>query len=663
MHRQDFSRTVLIWMALGLVIRLIYLLDQGTNSVLFYQPLLDELEVSQQADQLLRGEGFGHEPLFKAPLYAIIVAAVKWVSGDGWFWMLRFLQHVCGVLFIGFTLDATRRLLGPGRETEWVLHVVGAVLCFYAPMIRLENQLILDFFVVFFQSAMIWALIRSEIGKEFRWRWIIAASVFAALAWLTRPTMTVVLPFLALWIIGNTMTKGFKFKPLRLKTRCLQAGIFALGTVLAMIAVTARNGLSGGEALTMPWQGGYSFYVSNVDGANGRYYLQKAVASGADANPARANAVDGFLKATQTPREKLAYSEVTGWWNNQTWLKIGEAPIDWLKLMGWKALYLVSEREIFNFEEFRIHKNLSPVLQYLPFGFGIIWPLAFASFGAFNSLGKGRRRLFILLWVYGIFLAMGVALYLVSGRLRMPLVFPAILLAGVTLRFFLLQLQQRKFRVQSILTSVLLLIGVAMSWGDWKGVRSENLDFAEYARLSNAAFYANNGAKALEFAELAAKTSPNYPALPQLRAQAFYMLKQYGEAAKNFEQAAILTPQDASPMFNLATILFDHFREYATAAAAYEEALKRDPRHARAAWGALKAQSLVGNLERAKVLSGTLPSKLPLEQWPGEALGAAAIFASITQNPDLNNKIQGVLPQLSERNKALVSEDLDHLKK
>ena len=69
--RSDTFRIQLLCCLLAAFIRLVYLLEQSQTSVLFFQPTLDEQEMLLTAQALLRGEGFGPMPLFKAPLYPV----------------------------------------------------------------------------------------------------------------------------------------------------------------------------------------------------------------------------------------------------------------------------------------------------------------------------------------------------------------------------------------------------------------------------------------------------------------------------------------------------------------------------------------------------------------------------------------------------------------
>src|SRR5438046_623208 len=59
---------------LAVCVRLIYLGEMGATSVLFYQPLLDEQELTNTARELISHHSFGAEPFFKAPLYPVVLA-------------------------------------------------------------------------------------------------------------------------------------------------------------------------------------------------------------------------------------------------------------------------------------------------------------------------------------------------------------------------------------------------------------------------------------------------------------------------------------------------------------------------------------------------------------------------------------------------------------
>lgn len=525
-----FLLSPLFWCLLAFGLRFFYLIEQGNESVLFYQPTLDELESMRSAEKLLAGEGFGQEPYFKAPYYSLFVSICMRLAGSGWFWMVRFLQHLGGVLLVAMAFDVTKRLSpGPEHVKSLAAAVTAGILTFYAPLIRLENRLVLDFTVVLFQSAMIWALVResSEDRKAWTWKWLLVAGVFAGLSWLTRPTITPVLPFLAGYV-ALFCVKG-KEGPL-LRQGLVRGGCFLVLPLVLMLMVTVRNQVVGGEAMLLPWQGGYNLYHANREEANGRYYLQGGYSAASSGNPTKDLMVLGYLEslpADAIASEALA-GEVNAYWMGKTKAAVFEAPAAWLGKMVQKGLYLTSQREIFNFEAFEIHRAESSLLKWLPVGFGWIWPLALTGIVFTCRGGEPRLRYATrLVWGYGLLMGGAIALAYTSGRMRMPLVFPVVILAGIGVGQWILLLrhpEQGAQRKKRVLALPLLLLGVLMSWADWWGVRSEQVAHYDFVRLSDAAWQQGRGEHALRYAEEAEALEPTYPSIPLLKAQALYLI-------------------------------------------------------------------------------------------------------------------------------------------
>ncbi len=610
-----------VWFALALVVRLAYLTEQQSTSVLFYQPLLDEQEMVQSARQWL-ANGFS-EPLFKAPLYPLYLAGVMRIGAEEWYWLARFVQHLLGAVLVLLAYDAARRTVGDGRSGRFAGVLAGAAIALYAPLIRLENQLILDFFTVFFQSAIIWSLIRLRLTLH-PLRWAAAAGAVAALAWLNRPTITPVIPFLALWILSYRGTH-----PLKLKKQALAAGLFCLFPLLTIAGFYQLN-LSLGEGLWLPWQGGYNFFQANRSGANGKYLVQESFSMAGSGNPTRELAEAGFRQAVSDGRSKPPdkgrdFQELNNYWMGLARQDIARAPAAWIGLMLRKGLYLFSDREIFNFESFEIHKHASYILRWLPFSFGWVWPLALASLALCRCLSAPRRSLAMLSWLYLLLLAGAIGLYFTSGRLRMPLIFPSAVLGAAGLS--LLLNQWAKLAVQRKSAYALLFVtGVVMSWGNWWSVRSESQRHVDYARLSNAAWRDNQPNRALEYAGLAARENPDYPSIPLLRGMAYYSLKQYDDAAKAFGESLERMPADPVAPFNLGIIEYYHRPWPGKAEAMFAEALRRQPQYHQAAWMSGLVRLRGGDGAGAKnILAPYLP---PKNGAPHLLLMAAAALAT-----------------------------------
>lgn len=619
-------------------LRLLYLLEQSRTSVLFFQPTLDEQEMLLTAQALLRGEGFGAGPLFKAPLYPVLMAVSQVFFGNAWFWGLRFVQHLGGVLVVAMGVDAAGRLTGGAESRRHLARwITGFALALYAPLIRLENRLVLDFTVVFFQSAMVWASLRwltADADNAHPKRWLLTAGGFGALAWLTRPTITPVLPLFGLLLIF------IKQMPVK-KFRRQQAGAVALFLslpILAMTTVTLRNALVGGEAMLLPWQGGYNLYHANRSGASGRYFVQDSFADSATGNPTRALMVRGYRQAVETGNQPdvsgpKIYRAINHYWTDRLLNDIRETPGEWLTLMLRKGLYLVSTREIFNFEDFDLQKQESSILRWLPLSFGGLWPLALASLALPVCADSNARRACWILWAYLILMGGAIALVFVSGRLRMPLVFPAAVLAGCGLTAFIELFQDRSRRSWRTAGFPVLLfgLGIMMSWGDWGGVRSEQVAHHDLARMSGAAWRQGRYDLALAYAQRAETLAPAYPRLPMLKAQALYSLERIDEAEVYFLQALTEQPGDAAPAFNLGLIAYDIHDDPQQALQFFREALRRHPGHTRAlAYQALCLLHL-GELDAA---GSAIQSLQAMEPEPGFLTRVAVMALLRTEERD-----------------------------
>ncbi len=572
------------WCLLAFVLRFFYLIEQSHQSVLFSQQTLDEWELTQSAERILNGDGYGNEPLFKAPLYPLFLAVCMKCGGESWFWLARFLQHLGGVALVWLAFDTARRLM-PGGEKHRALAgaVAAALITFYPPLIRLENRLVMDFFVTLLQSAMMWALLREliEPRKFSSGHWLILAGLFAGLSWLTRPTITPVLPLLALLTayLGPVETHHVRLSRLKRFTA------FLLVPLLMMGGVVVRNAVVGGEAMLLPWQGGYNLYHANRPEASGRYYVQDGYASADSGNPTRDLMLQGFHQAVRageilSPDEGQVAGAVNDYWMAKAKGVILENPVSWLGKMIQKGIYLTSAREIFNFEAFEIHKSASAILRWIPLGFGILWPFACLSLQISWKGDSSRKKGFWLIWGYLVLMGGAIAMVYTSGRLRMPLVFPVVLLASLSLTLLSEWCRDRSvFTPRAKVFGALLLFagGVGMSWGDWWGVRSEVVAHYDFARMSDAAWRQNRFEEALGFAEKAEERSPEYLPLPLLKAQALYGLQRVDEAEEEFRNALDLMPQDPTPAYNLGMIQYYERKDPERALPYFRSALQRNP--------------------------------------------------------------------------------------
>ena len=558
--RVTVKRIGLGMFCVALLIRFYYLFEQSMHAVSFGIPMYDEAEMLSVANRLGSGEGFGSTPLFKAPLYPLLISLFIELFGDSWIFMIRLFQHSCGAALVGIGAWLAGRLAGTGRVSLWAAGITGGLLAVYGPLIRLEHRLVLDFMAVFFQSILLFVLIKPPFKMQG-----LCAGVVAGLAILNRPTLLPVLPFIALWLVW--------------RNRSIKSALtFLLPVVLCLMGMGQRNLNAGGEWMVMPWQGGYNFYEANRIGASGRYLSVSQTSFSDVDNPTIDFAKQPYL-ASNNLQKVDSYKKLNQFWYQKAKEEIFEQPDAWLLLMIKKGFYLISEREIFNFEDYRVQRSLSPSLKLMVGSFGIIWPLALAGLLGGLGMSPAQKKNYILLWIYVLLLGGCIALFYCSGRMRMPIAWPIAILAGVSLAQFLSKVFASKLRIGWL---VLCTLGILSSWGNWWGVRSEDTSGMEYLKLSSAAWKASAVGPALAFAEKAEETIPHHPTLPQLKAQALYELDRIDEAEEEFIRSMEFLPRDPVAPYNLACLSLYKQRDLRKALHYTEQALKRASRYNKA---------------------------------------------------------------------------------
>lgn len=630
---------VKFWVGIALVLRIFYLIEQSTFSPLYDQLSLDELEVAQTAKAILSGD-VEKIPLYKAPLYSWYLAFVMKISGEAWFLLARLGQHLAGVFLIWMVADGLRSLLKNSPEKIRSGCIAGAVafLAVYAPLIRLENRIVLDFWTVFFQTGLLWALFRWIENETRPTKWLVFAGLFSAFAWLTRPTLTLVLPFILVWIFlkaGN-------------QKRWVSVAVFVLPVLLSVAGLGIRNHQVSGEMLLLPWQGGYDLWMSNRPEANGRYLVQPSYIVSDTANPTFELSQSEFSAAVDRgevapPEEGHFYKSLNKYWVSRTKEYVIENPVDWLGFYLKKNLYLLSQEEIYSFESYEVQKEISAVLKRLPpLGFGFVFPLALTGWIWWKKREKNAESQFLLLWIYAVTLTAATALYYASGRMRMPLVVPALMLGVESLAMFIENGRHPKARVKRIsIFSGLVLLGMLLSWGDWWGVRSEEFRDREYLRLSSASYKKGQAEQALQYAELAEELNPEYPTIPLLKGQALYALGMHEEAAVSFEESIRRLPQALEAPYNLGVIYWYYLDEGEKALQSFKFVLSRNPGHGRAAALASIAEGIYGSLEESDRL---LERARKTMNSPRNALLQVAEIANLQRH----QKIQEVKVRLNQ---------------
>lgn len=385
----------------ALALRLAYLWEWH-DTPFFRVPIGDGLRYHLWAQEIARGDWFGREVFYQAPLYPYFLASLYSVFGDGP-WVARVAQAVLGAAACVLLWRFGRRAFSPA-----VGALCGIGLALYPPDIF--NAGILQ------KTALATTLLAASLYLHARLagpppaRAPLATSVLlgAALAMLAlaQEHLLLLAPLMALFLVFRRATDG--------GGRLLPIAGMALGLAIVFVPIGLRNQAIGGSFLITTAQFGPNFYLGNNPAADGHY---RALREGrGDAQFERQDAEE---IAAQALGRRLTPSEVSQYWLGRSLDFIRQQPAQWLALSLHKWHLVWHRRELPDTDSLDAYADQSRLLStLLPiWNFGVLAPLGAAG------LLLGGRRPGAGAWLAAALLAvsLGVAAFIVYGRYRYPL--------------------------------------------------------------------------------------------------------------------------------------------------------------------------------------------------------------------------------------------------
>ncbi|HUR58387.1 MAG TPA: hypothetical protein VM029_11795 [Opitutaceae bacterium] len=453
-------------------------------------PVLDEQENLVFAENIARG-AVPHEPFYRAPGYALMLAAVR----------------VCGV-----PID---RLFGAALMLGVVLHAVSATLAalitrtlFAAPaalaagllcalnpvFVHYATQALDGTAGLFFFLLGLWLvvpeLVRTPAIPPSWCRWVGASTAWAA-ATVTRPNYLLVwcaLPVLAAWLARGGRTRAI---------------IGSMAGAVVFVAIAGWQSRVSDVAGFLPWQGPYNLWAANQPGVHGRVYIQrhKLPASVGDMNPARAESI--YYYRQEVGRAPDDITALNRHWRGRFLDHIRQHPVVWLGLLTRKSYALLNNWEQYNNKTYAFHRDRSPWLRWNP----ICWGLLFvAGIAGFSRLATEHVRAAAALAIVVGLTALSILLFFVSARFRLPLAAVAAILAGGALgapRFW-----QRWPRPRQIALAAGTAVAALISFSAFDGVRSRATFVEDHALLARAAMTTGEYAEAWTAASAALELQP-----------------------------------------------------------------------------------------------------------------------------------------------------------
>ncbi|RKX68739.1 hypothetical protein DRP53_10085 [candidate division WOR-3 bacterium] len=372
---------------IGLVTRILYLINAALKDPLFYHPIMDPLYHHQWAQAIIRGGWLNELPYFRAPLYPHLLALIYLIFGPNLL-IPRIVQAVLGAGSCYLIFHIAKRL-----SSERHGFYTGLITALYPLLIYFDGELLIPSLLIFLILLSILLLLKEQL---------FLAGLVGGLAAITRPN---VLAFFAI-LFCYYLIKHKKVLPI------------LLGLIIPIVPVTVRNYIVSREIIVIAWQGGINFYIGNNPKSDG----MTAIIPGT-----RKDWWGGYYDARRIVAESLgrepSYHEIDRYWFRKGLNFIISHPFSALALYL-KKLYLLiggveiaNNRSIYFFKNFTFLKYLIIFTPIFQFPFGLLFP--FALVGLFFWIKRKKNPLpLIFVLSYGCsFLP-----FFINGRYRTPLI-------------------------------------------------------------------------------------------------------------------------------------------------------------------------------------------------------------------------------------------------
>ncbi len=334
----------------------------------------DLLHFNNIAIAILKGQQLGHEAVFKAPFYSMVLAELYSLIGGQLFQTLL-VQCVLGSLSCVLIY-----LTAIHFYSQKVGMTAGLISALYGTFIVFDAELLPVTLTIFLLLAALYTLLQYQ--EKHRMWWLVCSGIAVALSGASTPETLILVPVGAWWIYRET---GHNWK-----IRTSRATAFVLVAFLITTLFALRNSSLGGEKIPYLTDVGLRLAAANQANATGRTVTLPN--SGRDLGLSYSSAVDATLR---TNGRELEITDMGSFWLSYALKSIANDPIKWVTLEMRKFVDLISgceiatDRPIYYFAQgnFPLNILLSEGIIFLPFG--IILPLALlAPLAVRNSNGR-----------------------------------------------------------------------------------------------------------------------------------------------------------------------------------------------------------------------------------------------------------------------------------
>ena len=365
--RREFPGDTGFWLVIGVavVIRMIYFFSMRQSTLDGYI-VLDHLYYLQWAQQIAGGDWLGSEVFEQGPLYPYLVGTLFRLVGERLEWLFA-LQHAAGVMTAGLVYLCGRQLF-----TLPIAVGGGLIAAVFGPLVFYEGLVMKSFLSPLLTTLTLFAGLRYR--EHLRVRWLIVAGMAIGLACLVRENHILLLPAM---VVEIWLHRRESKRPGR------HGLILLVSCFLCFLPSTMRNWHVAEESVIVTAGGGEVFYMAHGPEAEPFYHAPKFV----DPDPFTEHE-DFRREAERRTRRRLTRGESSRYWFGQGLSYAVQHPIREVTLSVKKLNVLLHDFEINDSGNYRVARQLIPILQFLP-TFG--WISALGLLGMAIGLRDLRR--------------------------------------------------------------------------------------------------------------------------------------------------------------------------------------------------------------------------------------------------------------------------------
>jgi len=399
-------------------------------------PVLDARRFYEWALEILAGTP-PPGPFLYEPLYAFLQVGIYSLTGIDFHHVL-FFQAVAGSLGAVLAYFILLDHLPP----RWSL--AGALVYAAYPVTLLSDTLPIKepLSTVLLLAAIL--LIQRHL-RSGRASQLLLAGLLVGLVLLVRGNLLVLLPFLALFLsaAGDGAAAALR-----------RSGVLLAGVALAVLPVTARNCLVGGDCVLIAASGGSNLYMAFNERSRGDSFVQPAFAR---SGPARLTE-DSIAEAARLAGRPVTPSEASRFWSREALRYVAENPARCAGLLAQRLWVSLGNDEISGNYPLGYFSRVNPLVGFNPLCFALIFSLGVTGWWCargdrgtliFPAVALGTWVSFLPFWTL--------------DRFRLPAVLPLIAGALFAIRELVRLAGRREARrAGTLLAAVGLLLAVSL---------------------------------------------------------------------------------------------------------------------------------------------------------------------------------------------------------